>query len=566
MSPVPSGQDRNHETKHDRAALEKMVASRDRRIAIAIALILHGGILFIPVQLSDTIAIKAEQIVQLKLAPALSPIPRQRKPLEPARLPPAEASTPVTTTNTTVLPQPEPEPANVTGEKAAPNEQSLATSEAPTEESLPVPVYPPSTLTEKPVIAPRLDSIAGLGPFKSVGKRPLAEGGEMKPLPSHEAVAQDIPNIADNAKMPESAVESPLPNPGRAVTETPPEPASDYPAPPTATVKKPDIPTKLAPAAELKIFQAITKPALAKNKAEKPLQSVGAKQQEVSKIVAALVPEPAIEALRQDDTTATVSPLSEPLPDTSPHPSIPPLPIQEPIEVATPEAEAPYSSLRGTSTPAEMPTTEHKASSSVPTSPVPNFNDSFTSFITHGATMTAASADTATISEPETGKRGFAVGGEGEGVGIDENESTMGSAGSSTIIRPAPTDPPARDPDSRENPALPESTDMAESSPTVAPPVAISSVEETLARISALIAERKTYPEAAKLRRAEGTVRVGVSIRKDGSLKSSKIVTRSGSAVLDRAATDLVKGLFPIPFNLATEMEVVATIEYRLTH
>ena len=531
---------------------------------------------------------KAEQIVRLKLAPVLSSIPRRKIPPEPARPPQAEALTPATTTNTTVLPQPESEPANVAEKMAAPGEQSLAAPETYREQPLPVPDFPPPTLTEKPIIRPRLDSIAGLAPFKSAGKRPLAEGGGMKPLPSQETIAQGIPNTVDIAKMP------------------------DYTATPTAATQKPYIPAKLSPAAEFEAFRAIDKPALAKNKAEGPAQSADTTKQEIPKAITTLVSGSTTESFRQSYAAkkrlsslgqkSKISSLLEPLPGTAPHLPIPPLSIPEPIDVATLEAEAPYGSLKGTSTPAEMPISEQKASSSA------SDESAFAETITDPRQRGILPFSKMPLFIRRTGNE--------EGAEIDGNEPRPGSTGGSTIIRPMLAVPPTTDPDPRENPALPGPTAFDESpivtestaiteSPTVAesttvaepPPESSESIararpdipprsgpdshpeaaaaapqaeavsaEEALTRISALIAEKKTYPEAARLRRAEGTVKIGVSVRRDGGLKSLKIATRSGSAVLDRAASDLVKGLFPIPFNLATEIEAVVTIEYRLIH
>ncbi len=103
----------------------------------------------------------------------------------------------------------------------------------------------------------------------------------------------------------------------------------------------------------------------------------------------------------------------------------------------------------------------------------------------------------------------------------------------------------------------PERSDKAAA---YAPP----SADEVLALISTGIKKRKNYPEAARLKSAEGIVRINVSILPDGNLKSLRIVARSGSAILDRAALDLVKGLFPMGIALAGEMEVLVPIEYRL--
>jgi len=90
------------------------------------------------------------------------------------------------------------------------------------------------------------------------------------------------------------------------------------------------------------------------------------------------------------------------------------------------------------------------------------------------------------------------------------------------------------------------------------------SANDVLLRMSALIAERKAYPEAARLKSIEGKVKIRVLIQADGGLKSLNILTRSGSAILDRAALDLVKGLFPLELGLEREMEVLVPIEYRL--
>lgn len=119
-------------------------------------------------------------------------------------------------------------------------------------------------------------------------------------------------------------------------------------------------------------------------------------------------------------------------------------------------------------------------------------------------------------------------------------------------------------------------TSASPAAPTVAPPpehtpaehrpaAHIVTADEVLDQLSHLITTRKTYPEAAKRRNAEGSVRVSMSILPNGSLKTSGIVMRSGSAVLDRAALDLVKGLFPLSLQPGVPMDVVVTIEYKLT-
>ncbi len=82
--------------------------------------------------------------------------------------------------------------------------------------------------------------------------------------------------------------------------------------------------------------------------------------------------------------------------------------------------------------------------------------------------------------------------------------------------------------------------------------------------LSSLVAERKAYPEAAKRRKAQGSVGISLKVAPDGTLSSAAIQKKSGSAILDRAALDLVKGLFPIALRPGEPMEVALSIEYRL--
>ena len=88
--------------------------------------------------------------------------------------------------------------------------------------------------------------------------------------------------------------------------------------------------------------------------------------------------------------------------------------------------------------------------------------------------------------------------------------------------------------------------------------------QEALALLSSRITAAKKYPEAALRRRTEGAVKVAMSIGADGSLEASKVLVKSGSAVLDHAALDLVQKLFPLPKGLKEAIEVAVTIEYKL--
>jgi len=55
-----------------------------------------------------------------------------------------------------------------------------------------------------------------------------------------------------------------------------------------------------------------------------------------------------------------------------------------------------------------------------------------------------------------------------------------------------------------------------------------------------------------------------MSIAPDGSLASVRVLEKSGSAILDRAALALVSGVFPIPLQPGNSMEIAVTIEYKL--
>ena len=92
----------------------------------------------------------------------------------------------------------------------------------------------------------------------------------------------------------------------------------------------------------------------------------------------------------------------------------------------------------------------------------------------------------------------------------------------------------------------------------------IASAQEILDFLSAQLSIKKTYPDAAKQRHIEGKVRVGMSIAADGALKSVRVIGKSGSTILDRAAVTLVTELFPLSRQLEKAMDVAITIEYKL--
>ena len=123
----------------------------------------------------------------------------------------------------------------------------------------------------------------------------------------------------------------------------------------------------------------------------------------------------------------------------------------------------------------------------------------------------------------------------------------------------APATPPAAAGQAAAEQAVPaQPTQAVPSTPAVPSP------QEVLDLLSSLVAGRKAYPEAARRRKAQGSVGIALKVAADGSLAAAAIQKKSGSAILDRAALDLVKGLFPIALRPGEPMEVALSIEYRL--
>lgn len=63
--------------------------------------------------------------------------------------------------------------------------------------------------------------------------------------------------------------------------------------------------------------------------------------------------------------------------------------------------------------------------------------------------------------------------------------------------------------------------------------------------LDSAIRARLSYPERARARNAEGTVVVALTVPADGSRCDALVAKTSGSAILDRAAVELIRSLFP---------------------
>ena len=84
------------------------------------------------------------------------------------------------------------------------------------------------------------------------------------------------------------------------------------------------------------------------------------------------------------------------------------------------------------------------------------------------------------------------------------------------------------------------------------------------ARVGAAIEARKTYPEAARRRGAEGVVRLRLRVSSDGRLVSARLAVSSGSSLLDRAALGLASSVFPLDNPARRELEFALAVRYSL--
>jgi protein TonB len=82
--------------------------------------------------------------------------------------------------------------------------------------------------------------------------------------------------------------------------------------------------------------------------------------------------------------------------------------------------------------------------------------------------------------------------------------------------------------------------------------------------IYALIEENKQYPPLAKRRNIEGNVDVSITVSSLGELKDANVSLSSSSSILDQAAINLVKNIFPLNITLQSERSIMLTIRYSL--
>ncbi len=90
-------------------------------------------------------------------------------------------------------------------------------------------------------------------------------------------------------------------------------------------------------------------------------------------------------------------------------------------------------------------------------------------------------------------------------------------------------------------------------------------VQAFVSWLDGAIRSRLSYPRRARERNAEGTVLLALSVPADGSTCDARVAQSSGNEILDRAALDFVKSLFPAPVAPETPFSSIFRISFTLT-
>lgn len=86
-----------------------------------------------------------------------------------------------------------------------------------------------------------------------------------------------------------------------------------------------------------------------------------------------------------------------------------------------------------------------------------------------------------------------------------------------------------------------------------------------LALLNAAIERNLSYPPQAKRRKIQGRVVVELEVGTNGVLADLSLVRSSGSELLDRAALELLRGLFPLEGARGEAFRTKVAIDYALT-
>lgn len=94
------------------------------------------------------------------------------------------------------------------------------------------------------------------------------------------------------------------------------------------------------------------------------------------------------------------------------------------------------------------------------------------------------------------------------------------------------------------------------------------STDDYIVRLRAWLARHKEYPQAARQTEIQGTVRLYLVVDQAGNVRELRITQSSGSALLDRAAQQMVERAEPLPRMPATmqrnRLELIVPIVFSL--
>lgn len=83
---------------------------------------------------------------------------------------------------------------------------------------------------------------------------------------------------------------------------------------------------------------------------------------------------------------------------------------------------------------------------------------------------------------------------------------------------------------------------------------------------AAALSWSKHYPEAAKARGEQGTVRLALTIGRSGHVMSARVIGSSGSAILDQAALEMARSASgrPLPPEMGASVNLVVPVRYSI--
>jgi protein TonB len=199
----------------------------------------------------------------------------------------------------------------------------------------------------------------------------------------------------------------------------------------------------------------------------------------------------------------------------------------------------------------------------------------------------ASAPDSTAVAPPELAETVANIGPEPAESPVASNDGTPSPA--AETIEAAPTIAPAAEPASAVAVAPINATDAVEPSEQVtaqAPEIARTetrdvesdangaygtsdeSTDDYIVRLRAWLSRHKQYPAAARQGEIEGTVRLYIVVDQDGRIVSRRITQSSGSALLDRAAEQMLTRAEPLPRMPASmrrnRLELVVPVVFSL--